>query len=193
MKKAWPKLIIFLNFYENTETSCGKSIVFFFPWKHRYSIYKDIKTFQTQEKETRGIILHGDGIGLQIPIKFFKLKTINKCHIEFPFPVVYCLLQLTCMHNFLLLHIRDQLMVFVVGKISNVLDVCNITTSCILGRLFPDLYNLITCQKKKKKKGPDHVVNILQFQDHVLTSLVQATWSLVVCVLHLTLILMTKS
>ena len=129
-------------------------ILFFFPWKHRYSIYKDIKTFQTQEKESRGIILHGDGIGLQIPINPFQLKTIDKCHIEFPFLVGYCLQQRVCMHSSLLLHICDRLMVFVVGKICNVLDVCSITISCVLVRLITascifDLYNLLLIKKKK--------------------------------------------
>ena len=96
------------------------------------------------------------------------------------------------MHSSLLLHICDRLMVFVVGKISYVLDVCNITISCILGDSFFLIY-IILLLIKKKKCGPDHVVSILPFQDHVLTSLVQATWSLVVCVLHLTLILMSRS
>ena len=53
------------------------------------------------------------------------------------------------MHSSLLLHICDRLMVFVVGKISYVLDVCNITISCILGDSFFLIYIILLLIKKK--------------------------------------------
>ena len=53
------------------------------------------------------------------------------------------------------------------------------------------IYIILLLIYYKKKCGPNHVVSILPYL--VLTSLVQATWPLVVCVLHLTLILMTRS